>query len=244
MVDRASMTLTEMAATNEVHLWRIHLARHKNRIQHYCRLLSPDEARRADRFYFEKHRMRFIEARAIMRQILSRYVGVPAQELKFSYGAQGKPELSGELEKSGIRFNLSHSDELALLAVTQSLAVGVDVQLVDAKVAGEEIAVRFFATGEVKRLLALPLAERAEGFFACWTRKEAYIKALGEGLSAPLDAFEVTFGPGVPASLLPVGADQSQVTCWSVYDIEMGERYRAALVVEGQGHRLRELYWE
>jgi 4'-phosphopantetheinyl transferase len=229
---------------NEVHLWSIDLTRHENRTQYYHQLLSPDEAERADRFYFEKHRMRFTRARATMRQILSRYVGVPPAELAFSYGAAGKPELSGDSEKSGIRFNLSHSGELALLAVTQKLAVGVDVELVDAKITGEDIAVRFFAAGEASRLRAMPPAERADGFFACWTRKEAYIKALGEGLSVPLDSFEVAFGPGIPASLLRVDVDPTQVRLWSMYDIEMAEGYRAALVVEGRGHRLRQLQWE
>jgi 4'-phosphopantetheinyl transferase len=229
---------------NQVDVWRIHLCQEESEVQRYRSVLSPDEIKRADRFHFEKHRQRFTTARAAMRQILGGYTDLPAGQLAFSYGAKGKPELSGAKESSGIRFNLSHSANVGLLAVTRGLTVGVDVELINFEFASDEIAERFFSANEVRRLRALAPAQKTDGFFACWTRKEAYIKALGEGLSVPLDNFEVAFGPGVPPALLQVKGAPGEVTRWSMYDIEAAQGYRAALVVEGKGHDLRHLRWE
>lgn len=233
------MTLT----AKQVDIWRINLAGEGQETQ-LCRdLLSQDEIQRAGRFHFAKHRRRFTVARAALRQILGRYAGIAPQNLVFSYGGKGKPELSGELAGSEIKFNLSHSSETALLAVTQGLTVGVDIEWVNSEFATEEIAERFFSAAEVNVLKALPAAERAEAFFSCWTRKEAYIKALGEGLSVPLDSFAVAFGPGVSAALLQVTVDPEEVSRWSMYDIEAPEGYKAALVVEGKRHHLEQQEW-
>jgi len=180
---------------------------------------------------------------ATLRQILGRYLGLAAQEITFSYGAKGKPKLSGKLQKSGLKFNLSHSHELALLAVTRDLAVGIDVELVDHEFATEEIAQHFFALGEVKRLSSIPVNGRADAFFACWTRKEAYIKALGDGLSLALDSFEVAFGPGVPAALMRAQPRPGEPACWSIYDIEVPSQYKAAVAVGAKGHTLRRVPW-
>ncbi len=229
---------------NQVDVWRIHLCREEREVQRYRSVLSSDEVERADRFHFEEHRQRFTTARAAMRQILSGYTGLPAGHFAFSYGANGKPELSGGRESSGIRFNLSHSADVGLLAVTRGLTVGVDVELINFEFAIDEIAERFFSTNEVRRLRALAPAQKTDAFFACWTRKEAYIKALGEGLSVPLDSFEVAFGPEVPPALLQVKVAPSEVARWTMYDIDAAQGYRAALVVEGKGHELRHLRWE
>jgi 4'-phosphopantetheinyl transferase len=233
-----------VVATRSVDVWQIDLAEPTSGIQHCRRLLSRDEVERADRFYFEKHRRRFTVARAAMRQTLAGYTNNAPQELVFSYGANGKPELSAPAEKSGVRFNLAHSSELALLAVTKGQSVGADLELVNLEFASQEIAERFFAAGEVNTLRTLSHSERGEAFFSCWTRKEAYIKALGEGLSIPLDSFEVAFGPGVVPALLRVDDHPREVSRWSMYDIQTEERYQAALVVEGKDHRLRYLQWD
>jgi len=230
-------------AENQVDIWRIEIS-DRDGVEHSRQLLSPDEARRADAFYFEKHRRRFIAARAAMRQILGICTGIAPEDLAFVYGEKGKPELAEEMKGSGIKFNLSHSEDMALLAVTRGLTVGIDIEWIKPEFATEEIAGHFFAAGEVRRLQALPAAERSDAFFACWTRKEAYIKALGDGLYVPLDSFEVAFGPGVPAELLHIVGDPEEAGRWSTYDIEVAQGYRAALVAEGKGHRLRHRQWE
>jgi 4'-phosphopantetheinyl transferase len=230
-------------AENQVDIWQIEISG-QGGVERRRQLLSPDEVQRADAFHFEKHRRRYIAGRAAMRQILSIYTGIPSKELVFAYGEKGKPELAGELKRPEIKFNLSNSQDLAILAVTQNLTVGIDIEWINAEFATDEIARRFFAAGEIRRLQALPAAERSNAFFACWTRKEAYIKALGEGLSVPLDSFEVAFGPGVPAALLQVMVNPSEVERWSMYDIAVAQGFRSALIVEGKGHRLRHMQWE
>jgi 4'-phosphopantetheinyl transferase len=226
-----------------VDIWSICLTRQNEEVQHYRHLLSFDEVRRADRFYFENHRNAFIVAHTALRQILSLYAGCAPREVAFSYGFKGKPDLSNELQKCGIRFNLSHSGDIALLAVARGASVGVDIELINSKFATDEVADRFFAAGETRRLGTLPPNERVDAFYACWTRKEAYVKALGDGLHEPLDSFEVTFGPGVPADLLLVKKAPGKERRWRLYDIGVRKGYRAALVVEGGRHRLSYRYW-
>lgn len=234
------------ARTNQVDIWLINLVNsvgQSDRTQQCRCLLSPDELERADRFYFEKDRRHFTLARAAMREILGRYLGLTARDLCFSYGPKGKPELAGRLEETGIRFNLSHSSGLALLAVTQGLTVGVDIEWIKHDFATNDIAEKFFSATEVHALRSLPAGQQTEAFFSCWTRKEAYIKALGEGLSVPLESFTVAFAPGVPAALLQVRVAPTEVERWSMYNIEVSESYKAALVVEGKNHTVKQMEW-
>jgi len=240
---RPAWTVSLLLAFNQVHIWRINLAQQDDEIQRCRRVLSADELDRADRFYFERHRRRFTVARAAMRHILSRYAGIDAPGLRFSYGQKGKPALAGGLEQSGIEFNLSHSSERALLAVARGLRLGVDIEWIKPDFATDEIAERFFSATEVDCLRSLPAGQRAEAFFSCWTRKEAYIKALGEGLSVPLDSFAVAFAPGTAAALLHVKVNPAEVERWSMYNIAVTDGYKAALVAEGKGHHLEEMDW-
>lgn len=220
----------------EVHVWRVTpLTRPAGEVAALRPLLSEDEAARADRFRFEHHRGHFVVARAALRRILGRYLGQPARLLRFGYNEYGKPTLP----HPPLRFNLSHAGEVALLAVTSGREVGVDVEAVRDDIEGDQLAERFFSPGEVETLMSLPEGLRPRAFFDCWTRKEAFIKALGSGLSHPLDAFDVSLAPGEPAALLRTRTDPLEAARWTLRELEPGEGYAAAVAVEGGGWELR-----
>ena len=213
--------------TGTVHVWRISLDQPDDRLDRFRQTLDPDELNRASRFHFEKHRRHFIVARGFLRSVVASYLETLPETVRFSYGAYGKPELASEHVQ---RFNLSHSHEVALLAVALDAELGVDVEQIRADFASEEIARRFFSRAEVEVFNALPQEEQVAAFFRCWTRKEAYIKAIGKGLSQALDAFDVTLAPGVQAELLR--AEEDDVSRWLLYEIDVGEGYAGALAVE------------
>jgi 4'-phosphopantetheinyl transferase len=172
-----------------------------------------------------------VVARGFLRYILSRYLETKPERLKFSYGEYGKPALDGRLH-----FNMSHSHRVALLAITEDRQIGVDVEHIRADFATEDIARRFFSPAEVESFNSLPEEEQVAAFFRCWTRKEAFIKATGRGLSQPLDKFDVTLAPGVAAALLWV--DEDDASRWSMSDLDAGSDYAAALVVEGAAAKI------
>lgn len=212
-------------------------------IQAFRSVLSRDEVQRANRFTFETDKSRFVIARAAMRQILAGYMGVAPQKLTFYYSQNGKPELHTDFGNTGLKFNLTHSRDLALLAVTRGGRVGIDVEFVNDEFAGEEIAERCFSVNEMKTLRRVPANQKADAFFCCWTRKEAYLKALGEGLSVPLHSFDVSFGPNAPAALISVSTQPDEISRWSMYEINTPQGFKAALVVEGTGHVLCHRQW-
>ena len=219
--------LSPSLQTGAVHVWRCALDQEDNRLERFRRTLEPDELERASRFHFEKHRRHFIVARGFLRSVVARYLKTQPEALRFVYGAYGKPGLASE---HGLRFNLSHSNEVALLAVTLDAELGVDVEHIRADFASEDIARRFFSRAEVETFNALPKEEQVAAFFRCWTRKEAYIKAIGKGLSQALDAFDVTLAPGAAPEL--TRAEDDDVSRWLLRDIHVGEGYAGALVVE------------
>jgi 4'-phosphopantetheinyl transferase len=185
-------------------------------------VLDPEEQARAARFIGADHRDRFVRAHALMRIILSAYLDSRPEALRFGSGAHGKPYLIGA---ETLSFNLSHSHGLAALAVGRGMVLGVDVERCRALTDRDGLIGRFFSTTEQASYLALPEAERDEGFFRLWTRKEAYIKALGEGLSCPLDSFTVSIGARA-AILAPV------LPGWSLHHFEPAEGYLGALAVD------------
>jgi len=213
--------------TGTAHVWRIALDQDDDMLQRFRSTLEGGELNRAGRFHFDKHRRRFIVARGFLRTVVARYLGWQPEALRFEYGAFGKPALgSGHT----LRFNLSHSNEVALLAVALDAEIGVDVEHIRADFATEDIALRYFSRAEVEVFNALPPAERVAAFFRCWTRKEAYIKAIGKGFSQALDAFDVTFAPGIAPALLR--AEEDDASRWWMSDVEVGEGYAGALIVE------------
>lgn len=219
----------------EVHVWRFELDVDGAVLNELWESLSADERERANRFYFEKDRAHYVAARGRLREILGRYVGTAPGLLRFSYDRYGKPSLVGETGGGGrLCFNVSHSRGVALYALTRGREVGVDVEFVREDFASLEIAESFFSRREVAALRAVGPGARASAFFDCWTRKEAYIKARGEGLSHPLHLFTVSLGPGEPAALLCTEDDAEEAARWSMVELFPGEGYRAALAVRGE----------
>lgn len=170
---------------DEVHVWRAALDGAASHLQSLWQTLSLDERGRAERFHFRRDHDSFVVARGMLRIILGRYLNAEPDRLRFRYSHYGKPTLAGEFDEEALCFNLSHSDRLALYAITRGRKIGVDLERIRPDFADEQIAEQFFASGEVAALRALPLHAQQEAFFNCWTRKEAFIKARGEGLSLP-----------------------------------------------------------
>jgi phosphopantetheinyl transferase len=159
-------------------------------------ILNPEETARADRFFMDVHRNRFIAGRALLRDLLAGYLGQPPEAIRFVYNEWGKPALAPGFAARDLRFNLSHSQDLAMYAFVLERDVGVDLEMIRAEVANERVAENFFSPSEVATLRALPLEHQAEGFFNCWTRKEAYVKVRGQGLSIELKSFDISLIPG------------------------------------------------
>jgi len=223
---------------DEVHVWRVSLNLPEAHIQSLQRLLADDELKRAQRFYFQKDRNHFTIARGVLRHILGRYLNKSPSRLRFCYNSYGKPFLS----KETLCFNLSHSHGLALVALTLGRKIGVDLERVRSNTDFLAIAERFFSPQEVAVLQALPEHQQQEGFFNCWTRKEAYIKGKGRGLSIPLGKFAVSLAPGEPAKLLDVHWDSQEAPRWLLQALTPGPGYTAAFAVEQ--HQWQRRCWQ
>jgi 4'-phosphopantetheinyl transferase len=228
---------------DEIHVWRASLDQPRSLSEGFLRTLAADERERAARFYFAKDRDHFIVARGVLRTILSRYLNRMPERVTFCYGAHGKPALAGDNGSDAIRFNVAHSHGVALYAVTRGREVGIDLERIRLDLAVMEIAERFFSRREVAALRTLPTEAQHHAFFRCWTRKEAYIKARGEGLSLPLDEFDVSLAPGEPAALLGTQRDPCEAFHWSLWELPLAANYAAALAVAGHGWRLACWQW-
>ena len=216
----------------DVHVWRVDLNQPPAIIERCRRLLSVDEQDRADRFHFESDRQHFIVARGCLRAMLAIYLDVGAQTIQFSYASHGKPELPTSCSQlRPLNFNLAHSGGFALYAFTRVGQIGIDLEHIRPDFTGDDIARRFFSSNEVGRLTRLPANVRHEAFFNCWTRKEAFLKAKGFGLSLPLDQFDVTLAPAEPAALLLTRWDETEASRWSLKAIDVGPGYVAAVAV-------------
>ncbi len=231
--------------TDEVHIWRINLNVSDLWIKKLRMYLSTDELQRANRFYFEKDQNKFIVARGMLRKILSLYINRQPYEFVFEYNKYGKPFLPHEFEGEKFRFNLSHSHELAVYAIALNHEVGIDVEYIRENFSQLKIADRFFSPDEVAVLKSLPTADQKLAFFLCWTRKEAFIKGKGKGLSIPLDQFDVSLTPGQPAELLKTKYNHKDEKLWSIYDLSIKPGFAAALAIEGkQKWRIIDREWE
>jgi 4'-phosphopantetheinyl transferase len=216
-----------------VHVWWLPLDVAAEQVEELRGSLSADELQRAERFHFDRHRRRFIACRGQVRRILAGYLEAQAADLRFRYGPRGKPALDAPWSDSAIRFNVSNSDDVALLAVALDRELGVDVEHVREPRDFDSLAAQFFASGEVAQLRSLPEEERREAFFHCWTRKEAVLKAVGTGLAFPLDKVVVTLNPGDRARVIAFNDDPAAPAQWWLESLAPLPEYIGALAAIG-----------
>jgi 4'-phosphopantetheinyl transferase len=224
---------------SEAHVWCAWLDLPSSWRYRLRQLLSPDELERAERFHFERDRGQFIARRGILRSLLASYLDVEATNIRFVYSDYGKPALGSLFDDRALRFNISHANGLAIFAFTLGMDVGVDVEYVQRDIEYEQLAERYFSPYERSVIQSLPSESRREAFFLCWTRKEAYIKAHGEGLSLPLDQFDVSVTPGEPACLLATRGGLEDAKAWTLQHLSPATGYLGALAVRGHGWRLQ-----
>ena len=224
---------------DEVHVWRASRDVTKGQIALLERTLTGSEVERAGRFRQERDRERFVAGRGNLRVILSRYTGIAPQQLRLTYNAFGKPLLALMPGQEPLWFNLAHSGEIVLYAVARGRRVGIDIERVEDDLDVEQIARYAFSAAERRMIASLPESQRRAAFYACWTRKEAYLKARGQGLSWPLDQFDVSVAPQGLARLLCTRWDAREADRWSLQALLPGPGYVAALAAEGLGWHMR-----
>jgi 4'-phosphopantetheinyl transferase len=228
----------------EIHIWRASLDRNLTCVQQLVKTLSDDELARADRFHFEKDRNRFIIGRGILRNILSRYLNIEPDYLQFCYGSRGKPALETCDRSNLLHFNLSHSQGLALYAFTRDRQIGIDLESVRDVSGLERIVAQFFSAREHATFLTLPPDRQQAAFFHGWTCKEAVLKAIGEGLALPLNQFDVSLLPDLPAQLLSINGDRAAAKQWFLQSFVPAPNYVAAVAVEGHDWQVKYWHWE
>lgn len=223
--------------SRQVDIWRARLDLPSDILNRLKATLSAEEAERAARFHFPADRDRFIAAHGCLRDILARYLGCEPSQLSFSANKYGKPALHNHQ----LEFNLSHSGDLALVAITRECKVGVDLERIRQGISSQVIARQYFSKSEVAELETLSLEEREVAFFTCWTRKEAYIKAQGLGLSLPLESFDVSLTSHEPAILRATRPDPQEAARWALLSLKIDSYYASAVAVEGAAPSLSTL---
>lgn len=227
-------------APDEVHSWCASLDVPPEASARLYATLSFDERNRSARFRFERDRQRFIVAHGVLRDLLGCYLRTQPGRINYVYNAFGKPDLSPEFG-SRLRFNLSHSAGLALIAIAADSNVGVDLECLRAQPDYAAIARRFFSAAEADQLTALPSHLFAEAFIGCWTKKEAYLKARGDGLAGPLDGFTVPLSTDPAHGPIDLYVASKR---WSFYTLQPAPGYVGALAIEGSGWRLSQRQWQ
>ncbi len=227
----------------DLHIWLAALDGAANLWPPFWPLLAPDEQERANRFHRAKDKNTFVTTRGILRVLISRYLAVLPDQIQFTYSKHGKPSLMSAPETRALQFNVAHSHNLALFAFCYDSVIGVDVEKIRPFPDAEQIAARFFSDHENKTFQTIPAAQRYAVFFHGWTRKEAFIKALGEGLSYPLDQFDVTLLPGESARLIQIKESKLEAARWSLYTLAPMPGYIGAVAAAGQDWALSCWRW-
>jgi len=223
-----------------IHIWNIKYRDDEN-LEEYKSVLSENELERAGKFRYDKHRNIFIKTRGLQRILIAKYLQDKPNDIHIEFGPHGKPFCKN---KSQLTFNASHAGAVILLAFTLKNELGIDVELIKKEVEVESISKHFFSENEIVKLISLDKSLRHEAFFTCWSRKEALIKAIGDGLSFPLDQFEVSFAADEPVSLLETKWDETEKNQWTILDIPLENDYKGALAVKAKGQSIEYFDWE
>lgn len=219
-----------------VDIWTVHVTAPDAVAARFRPFLTPGETARAARFRFEHLQRSFTVSRAVLRLLLAQYLHIAPDKVELSYGSKGKPYLAAHTE---LQFNVSHSEDLALFAFTFERGLGVDIEYIRPIKDMHDIANRFFCPEEASELMSLPAYLRERAFFSCWTRKEAYIKAVGEGLSVPLNSFRVTLRPGEPTRFIHLAHDTTAARAWALHNLDPDHQYAAALAYQDAPRSIR-----
>lgn len=226
----------------DIHVFAMPLDIGPDALEVCAEFLSPSERERAARFKFDPHRNRFIAGRGWMRWILGRYLGVAPGRIEFEYSSRGKPSLRRDVTTDNLHFNLSHSADLAALAVTRLGEIGVDVECIRSVNRVDDLVARFFSARETELFLRLAETEKPAAFFNLWTRKEAWLKATGEGITGPLSEVEVSFLAGDPARLMALHGDAEKAREWILLEFAPREDFVGAVAVRANGIRIQ--FWK
>lgn len=224
----------------DLHVWIVDLRRVVTLDEQLNSVLSEDELKRSRRFRVSRDRRRFLVARSFLRTLIGKYLVEDPQSIRFEYNNFGKPSLPGE----NLSFNLSHSNNLILFGLAQHEALGVDVERINPDFGTQKIAKRFFSPYEIEELNCLPVDQQVIGFFNCWTRKEAFIKALGHGLSIPLKSFDVSLAPFEPARIIAIRTAHRTGDGWKLYSFEPAPGYVGAICAKEPDRRLRFFHYQ
>jgi 4'-phosphopantetheinyl transferase len=217
-----------MLLKRNIHIWEIYLQQPEPRIQELRQYLNDREHQRAAKFINPLHRHRWTVARGALRQILSQYLDLTPEQIVFTYGAQGKPAI----EANPIQFNLSHSHDRAVCAISAKYPVGIDLEYIH-PIGAAGLVDRFFSSSEQAVFHALPESQQQAAFFHAWTQKEAYLKACGTGLSTPLDQIEVSIDPNTPARILATPVTQIITNNWQIHKLKISPEYAGAIAIGG-----------
>ena len=230
---------------NDVQVWHIHIEDFSDSDDDLTTLLAREEQDRAQRMRVQEKKREYIIGRLALRSILSAYSGTPCDQLSFDYGPQKKPSLAEQETlppERRLDFNLSHSGRIILIAVTLGKRIGIDVEYIEPDRADEKIAQRYFSPTEFTTLKNLPDEDRIAGFYRCWTSKEAFVKARGDGLTFPLDAFDVAIS-NEERAILEIRDTNEDAARWELKAIEVGDKYAATCAVEGKQLQWSQWSW-
>ena len=229
---------------DEIHIWLINLNESKSEINQIASLLSMDEFLRMERFRRKERRDSFAIVHGALHMILGNYLHVSPERINFKYDYHSKPTISPVTNNLNLDFNLSHSAEYAVIGIARNRRIGVDLELISTDRLSGRIPERFFSLREVRSLRSLPEKLQLKAFFACWTRKEAYLKARGSGLSLPLAEFTVSLAPGETPALLEMKSDPTEMARWSLIDLELPVGYCGAAAVEGRKYSVKYYHYK